>query len=192
MPINNITIKGLRGFTNETKIHFAVPDKENIGSGLTVLVGPNNSGKSTLIEAIHLLSVNKDTIPITARNSKTNGYVYIKAEDTSGNQVSLESTQNAGAFIQRKFNGEIQEYGENRLNTFILTSKRGFSSTFNNGSSQSRRNYIGNIGSEEYRNESNVNYNFGGRLINIYKNKSELIIALIKCFHHYLSGQLNH
>ena len=180
MPINNITIKGLRGFTNETKIHFAVPDKENIGSGLTVLVGPNNSGKSTLIEAIHLLSVNKDTIPITARNSKTNGYVYIKAEDTSGNQVSLESTQNAGAFIQRKFNGEIQEYGDNRLNTFILTSKRGFSSTFNNSSSQSRRDYIGNIGSEEYRNESNVNYNFGGRLINIYKNKSEFNNCLNK------------
>lgn len=172
MSIKKVLIKGLRGFSKETEIEFAIPDKENAGSGLTVLVGPNNSGKSTLIEAIHLLSINKDTIPSTSRNVKTNSSILIKAEDTIGNEVSLESTENKGAFIQRKFNGEVQEYWDNKLNTFILTSKRGFSSTFSNNSYQNRESYTSNIGNEEYRNENNINNNFGGRLLNIYKNKA--------------------
>ena len=171
MSIKKVLIKGLRGFSEETEIEFAIPDKENAGSGLTVLVDPNNSGKSTLIEAIHLLSINKDTIPSTSRNVKTNSNILIKAEDTIGNEVSLESTENKGAFIQRKFNGEVQEYWDNKLNTFILTSKRGFSSTFSNNSYQNRESYTSNIGNEEYRNENNINNNFGGRLLNIYKNK---------------------
>ena len=172
MSIKKVLIKGLRGFSKETEIEFAIPDKENTGSGLTVLVGPNNSGKSTLIEAIHLLSINKDTIPSTSRNVKTNSSVLIKAEDTIGNEVSLESTENKGAFIQRKFNGEVQEYWDNKLNTFILTSKRGFSSTFSDKNYQNRESYTSNIGNEEYRNENNINNNFGGRLLNIYKNKA--------------------
>lgn len=183
MSIKKVLIKGLRGFSKETEIEFAIPDKENAGSGLTVLVGPNNSGKSTLIEAIHLLSINKDTIPSTSRNVKTNSSILIKAEDTIGNEVSLESTENKGAFIQRKFNGEVQEYWDNKLNTFILTSKRGFSSTFSNNSYQNRESYTSNIGNEEYRNENNINNNFGGRLLNIYKNKA----AFNNCLNKVLS-----
>lgn len=180
MSIKKITIEGLRGFSKKTEIEFAIPDKENKGSGLTVLVGPNNSGKSTLIEAIHLLSINRDTIPSTSRNIKTNGKIMIEAQDTEGNTVSLKSTDNKGAFVERKLNNVVQEYWNNKLNTFILTSKRGFSSTFNNNSYQSRENYTGNIGNEEYRNENNINHNFGGRLLNIYRNKPEFNNCLKK------------
>lgn len=180
MSIKRLSIEGLRGFSKKTEIKFAIPDKENVGSGLTVLVGPNNSGKSTVIEAIHLLSINRDTIPNTSRNAKTNGNIRIEAEDTIGNIISLQSTENKGAFIQRKFNNEVQEYWNNRLNTFILTSKRGFSSTFNNNSYQTRENYTGNIGNDEYRNENNINNNFGGRLLNIYKNKNDFNNCLSK------------
>ena len=51
MSIKRLTIKGLRGFSAKTNIHFAIPDNITPGSGLTVMVGPNNSGKSTVIEA---------------------------------------------------------------------------------------------------------------------------------------------
>ncbi len=180
MSIKKLSITGLRGFSEKTEIEFALPDNKNAGSGLTVLVGPNNSGKSTIIEAIHLLTINKNTIPSTSRSVKTNGNVIIEAEDIQGNKFSLQSTKNKGAFIERKFNNEIQEYWQNRLNTFILTTKRSFSSTFNNNSYQSRENYTSNIGNEEYRNENNVNHNFGGRLLNIYKNKSKFNDCLSK------------
>ena len=107
MSIKKLSITGLRGFSEKTEIEFALPDNKNAGSGLTVLVGPNNSGKSTIIEAIHLLTINKNTIPSTSRSVKTNGNVIIEAEDIQGNKFSLQSTKNKGAFIERKFNNEV-------------------------------------------------------------------------------------
>lgn len=73
MSIKRLTIKGLRGFSEKTNINFAIPDNINPGSGLTVMVGPNNSGKSTVIESVHLLSSNSDIIPSSSRNIKANG-----------------------------------------------------------------------------------------------------------------------
>jgi DNA repair exonuclease SbcCD ATPase subunit len=51
MAIRSLTINGLRGFASPQKISFAEPNN-TVGSGLTMLVGPNNEGKSTVIEAI--------------------------------------------------------------------------------------------------------------------------------------------
>ena len=33
-------------------LNFALPDNKTPGSGLTIIVGPNNSGKTTIIESI--------------------------------------------------------------------------------------------------------------------------------------------
>ena len=123
MSIKRLTIKGLRGFSEKTNILFAIPDNINPGSGLTVMVGPNNSGKSTIIEAVHLLSSNLDIIPVSSRNIKTNGKVLIEAEDIIGNVSALQSTDNNGAFIQRQFNGENINNFYNQMDTFILSSK---------------------------------------------------------------------
>ncbi len=171
MSIKRLTIKGLRGFSEKTNIHFAIPDNINPGSGLTVMVGPNNSGKSTVIEAVHLLSSNLDIIPVSSRNIKTNGKVLIEAEDIIGNVSTLQSTDNNGAFIQRKYNGENINNFYNQMNTFILSSKRNFSSTFSNGGAQNRENYKGNISNSDYRGENNINNNFGGRLLEIYNRR---------------------
>ena len=40
MSLKRLSIEGLRGFSERTSLDFAVPDKKNYGSGLTVLVGP--------------------------------------------------------------------------------------------------------------------------------------------------------
>ena len=49
--LKEIIICGLRGFSAEKKVNFAIPNGEK-GSGLTILVGGNNTGKTTIIEAI--------------------------------------------------------------------------------------------------------------------------------------------
>lgn len=181
MSIKKIRIKGLRGFLYETNINFAIPDNENPGSGLTVLVGPNNSGKSTIIEAIHMFNNNTDIIPATLRNVKTDGQVEIEIEDTIGNTVSLQSTENKGAFIQKRYNNQIVEYwNNNMMNTYILSSKRGFSSTFHKNNYQTRENYKGNINESDYRSENNINNNFGGRLLTIYRNRKQFDDCLEK------------
>lgn len=51
--LKEIIICGLRGFSAEKKVNFAIPNGEK-GSGLTILVGGNNTGKTTIIEAIKL------------------------------------------------------------------------------------------------------------------------------------------
>lgn len=180
MAIKKLTIEGLRGFSKREEINFAMPDGKNYGSGLTVLIGPNNSGKSTVMESVHLLSIDTDIIPLTARNSIANGIVKIEAIDNFENKYSLTTTANGGAFIERRYNEKTQEYWSNRLNTFILTSKRNFSSTFSNNNFQTRENYTSNIGNAEYRNEGNINNNFGGRLLTIYKNRKNFEKCLAK------------
>ena len=50
MSVKSLTIKGLRGFSKPEKLRLAEPTGK-VGSGLTILVGPNNGGKSTIIEA---------------------------------------------------------------------------------------------------------------------------------------------
>ena len=51
-----IEIKGLRGFATTQSIRFAYAG-QGLGSGLTILVGANIAGKSTVIEAIRDLTI---------------------------------------------------------------------------------------------------------------------------------------
>lgn len=181
MSIKRLTISGLRGFSNETTINFALPDKVTPGSGLTILVGPNNSGKSTIIEAVHLLVNGTDTIPIGSRNFKTDYKVKIEAEDIACNTWTIETTSVGGAFVQKKFNGSNVENWQYDMNVLILSNKRNFPSTFYNNGLQNRKDYKGNVNDSDYRNENNSNTNFGGRLLNVIKgNRSEFNKCLEK------------
>ena len=180
MSVRKISISGLRGFAENMSIEFAIPDKKHCGSGLTVLLGPNNSGKSTIIEAIHLLSINSDTLPKNVRNEKTSKMVKIEAVDCNNDVYSLETHKSGGSYIERRINGKIEQNFENKLKVFILNNKRSFNSTFNSNSYQTRDNYIGNIGYNEYRNENNINNNFGSRLIDIYRNKRKMFDDCLK------------
>ena len=180
MSIKRLTINGLRGFSDETNIHFAIPDNLTPGSGLTVLVGPNNSGKSTIIEAVHLLISNNDIIPISSRNIKNAGKIKIEAEDLNGNIRTIESTNNNGAFVQKKYNNQDIDFWADNMNTFILSSKRNFLLIFHNNSYQNRDSYKGNISDSDYRSENNINNNFGGRLLTIYKNRNKFDNCLEK------------
>lgn len=181
MSIKKLTINGLRGFSDETTINFALPDKITPGSGLTVLVGPNNSGKSTIIEAVHLLVNGGDTIPISSRNSKTDYKVKIEAEDITCNTRTIETTSDGGSFAQKKFNGSNVDVWPDNMNVFILSNKRNLSSTFYNNGLQNREDYKGNVNDSDYRSENNANTNFGGRLLNIIKgNRKEFDKCLEK------------
>ena len=53
--ISSIKIKGFRGFAEKQELKLSKPNGEK-GSGLTVIVGPNNGGKSTIIESFKVMS----------------------------------------------------------------------------------------------------------------------------------------
>ena len=48
--IKYLEIHGLRGFGECQKVNFAIPSSHKRGSGLTILVGANNTRKKTIIE----------------------------------------------------------------------------------------------------------------------------------------------
>ena len=52
MSIIDLSVQGIRSFKNLTSLKFAIPDGSTNGSGLNMLVGPNNSGKSSLIDVV--------------------------------------------------------------------------------------------------------------------------------------------
>lgn len=54
--LKTLAIAGYRGFNERCEIHLAVPSNRREGSGLTVITGANNSGKSTVIEALRARS----------------------------------------------------------------------------------------------------------------------------------------
>lgn len=55
MPaLRSLSIEHYRGFYNQRDFSFAEPNNQN-GSGLTLFVGPNNSGKSSILNAIRLV-----------------------------------------------------------------------------------------------------------------------------------------
>ena len=49
--IKCLSVYGLRGFGKQQDIEFSIPNGSE-GSGITFLVGSNNSGKTTILEAL--------------------------------------------------------------------------------------------------------------------------------------------
>lgn len=54
--LKTLSIAGYRGFNEKCVINLAVPHKQREGSGLTIITGANNSGKSTVVEALRARS----------------------------------------------------------------------------------------------------------------------------------------
>jgi len=55
MLLKTFEIENLRAFGSKQVVDFAQPSEGKSGSGLTVIVGPNNSGKSTILRSIRNL-----------------------------------------------------------------------------------------------------------------------------------------
>jgi chromosome segregation ATPase len=51
MPLEKIEIIGFRGFSSKQIVQFSIPNGA-LGSGLTIITGANNSGKSSIIECL--------------------------------------------------------------------------------------------------------------------------------------------
>lgn len=55
--IEKISCHGYRGFAQKQSLKLAIPNGKR-GSGLTVLIGPNGGGKSTLVECFSKIAMN--------------------------------------------------------------------------------------------------------------------------------------
>lgn len=125
--IESISIHGLRGFGKQRDIHFAIPDGR-AGSGLTVFVGANNSGKTTILEALRSFNADENSLPSFSerkRNTKCEkGRVHLRIKLTSGEEYGIDTIENGGSttrFTKSSVGEDLYWAG---LRAFVLQSRR--------------------------------------------------------------------
>ncbi|WP_439327799.1 ATP-dependent nuclease [Lonepinella sp. BR2357] len=104
MFIKSLCLSNFKGFIGDNhKLNFKIPDGLTAGSGLNIFVGENNSGKSSVFEAVNFL-----------RNGIKEDEAYLiksKLEDGS---------QSNNASVELTFCGNI----ENAITYFVQTNKQ--------------------------------------------------------------------
>jgi predicted ATP-dependent endonuclease of OLD family len=175
--LKNLQIHGYRGFGEPEKINFAIPTGER-GSGITVIVGPNNAGKSTIIESLKAISRPPNKPPSFTegkRNKQAGDKVSFLIENSEGQQKKLATIEQGGS--ETSWTSPDIEPQHSRI--FVLPSRRTFSPYFKKGS-QTRTQYIDSTDLAPTR---GTPLNFGYRLFEIQKNPAEfnaLIDKIIK------------
>nr|WP_315180605.1 AAA family ATPase [uncultured Cardiobacterium sp.] len=123
MFIKSICLSNFKGFIGDNhKIDFKVPDGTTAGSGLNIFVGENNSGKSSIFEAMDFL-----------RNG-------IKGEVDRVKSKHGDNTQPNHACIELTFCGNIQS----SINYFVQPNKQAafISSITSNNELRARRSTV--------------------------------------------------
>ena len=163
MPfIDRLTVEGLRGFRHGQSLKFAQPTGEH-GSGLTILVGANNSGKSTVVEAMKALGKQDPTsYSVGKRNAYDNERIRIQAEFVDRRRNRLETVEDGGS--QTRWHREVES---SELDIAIIQSRRGFNPFFGMSAGYDRRTYNqNNFDHSGYRPQV-LNDQFASRLFRI-------------------------
>jgi predicted ATP-dependent endonuclease of OLD family len=127
MTLKRLEIKGFRGFEEEGIINLAIPNGKP-GSGLTILVGPNNSGKSTIIESFSAISYafsesfKKPSFTEEMRNKKDDR-ILIKAIDQYDGCLEISNDFSLKSETSIRIKGT---FDRREANIFVLNSRRAF------------------------------------------------------------------
>lgn len=103
MMISSLSIKGLRGFATCETLTLAKPEAGRPASGLTILVGPNNGGKSTVVEAFRAITAGgTPSFTEGKRNLAAGDRVELRVELADGSHHSLTTTTSGGSETRRE------------------------------------------------------------------------------------------
>lgn len=122
--IDKLNIKGFRGFgSDDTEISFAIPNGIK-GSGITMIVGENNSGKSSILECIKLFGGDSSSLSISEakRNKLNNDRVEISLLNTNIQLSKIYTISSGGSEL-------IKEMKSNE-DIIYIPSRRAFQKNF--------------------------------------------------------------
>ena len=166
MHLVSLTVDGYRGFAQEQTLRFAKPTG-TIGSGLTVLVGPNNGGKSTVLEALTaIFSQQNNGFTEGKRNKLAGDRVSIGVNFSSGESHNLRTITNGGSTTVRQPDG-----GPPNI-CYVLPSRRFFNPHFDEGTEE-RERYIRNT--RPPQNRSEPQNRFTRRLFSLFQSEEKLV-----------------
>lgn len=156
--IKTLSISGFRGFGKEQTIDFSLPDGKTEGSGFNVIVGANNSGKSTIIESIRAFNGSRTpSFPEGRRNQRTEGFVNIQIMEDDGRIHTLKTQNSGGAMVEKVSDGS-PKYS-------VIPARRNFSIDFPRN--EMDRDHFISIGMELELQRSATLNNFGSRIMGI-------------------------
>lgn len=160
--IKELYISGLRSFGEAQTINFAIPDNINRGSGLTIITGSNNSGKTTIIEAMRSFNGRESpTFSEGKRNTLTEGRIEIKITDEDNNTGIITSLADGGS--------STQKCGTMNKKFYIVPSRRAISFEFNKNN-WNKQDYL--INAHGFQNQRSYSLNsFESRIFQIEKHK---------------------
>ena len=134
MSLTSIEIVGFRGFKKRGALSFAAPNGE-AGSGLTVITGPNNAGKSTILECLRARAGHQPpSFTVGARNAHV--------EEVEIKYVINSKTETIRS-IKKGSSESTKEAIDPQFHIFVLPSRRAFSPYFGR-SEYSREQYLNN------------------------------------------------
>lgn len=172
MPLTTLQIFGLRSFGEKQTVPFAVPNGKP-GSGLTMLVGPNGSGKTTIIEALQYLA-RPDTNGLL--NASALGRLSFEYTDDQGRAAMLGSDPEGGGEIRWRLN----ELNWPKGHVFVVPSRRSLIERSFQNSEWDRPGYASSRNPGQYR--LYHTQQFGGRLVRMNKNRKQLDAVLREVF----------
>ncbi|EMJ9319588.1 AAA family ATPase [Pseudomonas aeruginosa] len=138
MALEKIQISGYRGFKELATVNFAVPVQNKEGSGLSIITGANNSGKSTILECLRARSgYNTPSFSSGVRNASTEfiNIVY-----------SFTDIEERIHSIQKGSSEAIHTIPRSDSKIFCLPSRRTFSPFFGKGGINDRQTRIQQFG----------------------------------------------
>ena len=162
--IKAVSISGFRGFGKTQTITFSIPDMENEGSGLSIITGSNNSGKTTIIESIRAFN-NRDNPSFSEgkRNIHTGGFVELKLKDEKDEEFRIKTINGGGSSTDR--DGTNTPRGD----IYVVPSRRAFSFDFGKSMAGRQHFVYSSSGLQSQRNPT-LDY-FADRIFQIEKDK---------------------
>lgn len=164
--VASIEIMGLRGFATCQRLQLAAPNGK-AGSGITVLVGPNNAGKSTIVEALRAMArTEPPSFAEGQRNRLTGDKVMIELRRVNGEAKHLRSI---GASSETEWDPPVVNPPPNSSTIYVLPSRRTFRPFFSQLGTQTRGTYLSGTPTPDFRGAA-LDY-FPARLFAAQRNK---------------------
>lgn len=177
--IRSLKIHGLRGFGEERTINFTIPNGST-GSGLTILVGSNNTGKTTILEALRSFNSPVENPPSFSerkRNLKCeNGRIHLELKTETGDVFAIDTIESGGSTTTMKKMTASNSENIEELSTFVLQSRRFSDYEFYQGTME-RYDYVKNQQLNTHNRSSSL-YNFSARLFKMQENEETFNMLL--------------
>lgn len=169
--IKELSIYGFRGFGKKQTLQFALSNGK-IGSGLTIITGANNSGKTTIIESIRAFNGGSESPSFSEgrRNKEARERIELVLKEENDAECSIKTVAHGGSSTVKNGNISSQFY--------IVQARRAIPYEFSR-LEWDKGTYMTNAQKLEKMRDSSL-LNYQARLFQIEKRKDEFDSLLMQ------------